>query len=498
MVTTNAGLRIVAALVIFLAPVFLVVGDLRDPALGAAEIPKAAWRLHRALTPRLERWANARLKSGRARELTTDNISGTEWPLFGAVFYLWATESLQDAWTSKPSLAPVAPKDYAAGAISAAARLVIDPAQAHWVRLHWGSNYLSTENVFYRMLVISALTSHARLTGDRQHLPQLREQVETLSAELDRSPYGLLDDYPHECYPGDVLTAIAMVRRADVVLGTDHSAFVQRALRGFQDGRLSPNGLVPYSADARTGRPLVPSRGCGNSYVSLCAPEIWPEPARLWYDGYARHFWQETWLGAGFREFPKELAGMNWYMDVDAGPVLAGYGFAACAFGVGAARVNGHFEHAFPLAAEMLTAAWPLPGAHLLLPRLLSNAADAPYLGEAAVVFVLTRLPTPGTAVHAGGRVPGLCYVGLALQSLVGLALLGHAARTLRRLRRGEAPVEPPALRLQLWLWGGLLASAVVAAVLGWLSLALVAFLLSQLLPRGRRAAVPSAGASLR
>ncbi len=47
-------------------------------------------------------------------------------------------------------------------------------------------------------------------------------------------------------------------------------------------------------------------------------------------------------------------------MDVDAGPVLAGHGFAACAFGIGAARANGRFNHAWPLSAEMLVTCWPL------------------------------------------------------------------------------------------------------------------------------------------
>jgi hypothetical protein len=91
---------------------------------------------------------------------------------------------------------------------------------------------------------------------------------------------------------------------------------------------------------------------------------------------------------------------------VDAGPVLKGFGCAACAFGVGAARVNGHFEHAYPLTAEMLVASWPLPNGTRLFPRLLSNAADAPYLGEAAILFNLTRLPAEGVPIKIGGSLP--------------------------------------------------------------------------------------------
>ena len=282
----NAAVLILFALCFFLMPGVTVIHDLSDPNLRSAGMPRSAWKFHRDLSPKLERWARKRVGSTRAAELSTRNISGTEWPLFGAVFYLWSTEALQKEWEKDRSVSSLAPNVYARGAIEAAARLVIDPAQANWVKIHWGKNYLKTENVFYRMLVISALTSHARLTGDKEYLPVLRDQVDSLSAELEASRWGLLDDYPGECYPGDVLTAIAMIHKADQVLGTDHSAFVSRAKRGFQGKALDYRGLVPYFAIAPLGEPLDSSRGCGNSYVSLFSPEIWPEPARKWYDLY--------------------------------------------------------------------------------------------------------------------------------------------------------------------------------------------------------------------
>ncbi|HUR47747.1 MAG TPA: hypothetical protein VMZ27_17820, partial [Candidatus Saccharimonadales bacterium] len=181
-----------AALFFFLLPCATVLRDLSDPNIQRAEIPKSSWRLHKTLSGKYEKWATDRINSSRATELSTGNISGTEWPLFGSVFYLWATESLQDAWEKHPANT-TAPKVYAKGAIEAATRLVIDPGQASWVKVHWGTNYLKRENVFYRMLVISALTSHSRLTADKQFLPLLRDQVDSLSAELDASPHGLLD-----------------------------------------------------------------------------------------------------------------------------------------------------------------------------------------------------------------------------------------------------------------------------------------------------------------
>jgi hypothetical protein len=120
-----------------LSPAATVICNLFDPNLQSAGIPRSAWRLHHSLTPKYQRWATARLDSARATQLSTGNISGTEWPLFGTVFYLWATESLQDAWDKDPAPSRVAPKIYARDAIEAAARLVVDPKQANWVKIHW-------------------------------------------------------------------------------------------------------------------------------------------------------------------------------------------------------------------------------------------------------------------------------------------------------------------------------------------------------------------------
>lgn len=437
-------------------------------------MPRSAWKFHQTLSPKYEQWARKRLDSNRALELSISNISGTEWPLFGSVFYLWATESLQDAWEKDHSVSAVAPNIYAKGAIKAATSLVIDPAQANWVKIHWGKNYLKNENVFYRMLVISALTSHARLTGEKQYLPLLKDQADSLAAEIDASQHGWLNDYPGECYPGDVLTAVAMIHKADKVLGTDHSAFVNRAMRGFQNEALDSRGLVPYFASADSGRPLTPSRGCGNSYVSLFSPGIWPEQTQEWYALYSRYFWQESWGCAGFREFPNDLPGNNWDWDVDAGPVIGGFGCAACAFGVGAARANGHFEHAYPLTAEMLAVSWPLPNGTRLFPRLLSNAADAPYLGEAAILFNLTRMPGENVRIKTGGSIPMFAMIFLALQLGIGLLLLIAPIRSFCCWRKHHETILVSNSHLHFGIWIGLFIADIICLLCGKVSVAIL------------------------
>src|SRR5580704_12068075 len=94
----NSLLVVLLAAALFVYPPIRAFLDIRDPALQQPGIPKAAWRLYRNLTPRYAAWAQKRVTEGRAENLSTSDISGTEWPLFGSVFYLWGIDNLQTAW----------------------------------------------------------------------------------------------------------------------------------------------------------------------------------------------------------------------------------------------------------------------------------------------------------------------------------------------------------------------------------------------------------------
>lgn len=436
----------------FIYPATRAALDIRDPALQRPGTPKAAWRLYENLTPRYARWAKERVAQGQAEMLSTSDISGTEWPLFGSVFYLWGVENLQTAWDAGDHTPGIEPKVFARDAIVAASELVIDPKHASWVKKHWGENYLHRENVFYRMLVMGALTSRARLLHDGAHLDLLRDQVESFAKELDSSKTGLLDDYPGQCYPGDVMAALMCIKRADAVLGTDHSEFIHQALRGFTGKQETRYHLPPYAANADTGVPASDARGCANSYMALTAPELWPAQAKIWYALYDANFWQRRITAVGYREYPREDPGSDWSMDVDAGPVIAGHGVAASAFGIGAARKNGRFDRAYPLAAEMVATVGELPNGTLAIPRLLSNLSDAPMLGEAAILWQLSTLPEKGFAVKTGGSVPAYVYIVLSSVFLFGLWRLLSAIETFRATwRPSEVLIPTPTLQAIAW-----------------------------------------------
>ena len=489
----NTIILVVLAAYFLILPGFILIHDLLDPNLRQpGGIPRIAWRVHASLTPRYAKWAQARIASGRAGHLQLYDVPSTEWPMFGSVFYLAATENLQRAWDKGERGSSIAPKVYAREAIEAATELIMDPTHHTWVRTHWGPNYMHKENVFFRAMIIQALTCRQNLIGDGKYLDILRDQVETLSGELDRSPYGLLHDYPQECYPVDVFAAITMIRRADPVLGTDHSAFACRAIRAFQNERLDARGLPPYVAEPLTGEHSGISRGIGNSYVCLYAPEIYPDMAQTWYDAYIRYFWQERIGAAGFREYPNDLSDYEWFFDVDSGPVVAGFSPAGNAYGMAAARVNGRFDHAWTLASQVLAASWPLPNGILLGPRILSNATHAPYLGEANLLYLLTQQPAQSQAIRLGGHIPPLVYGFLLFYFGLGARECLSAFRKLRTWRKNRASVSIRAEGFQCGLWLALMLCGIALTLLGAPGIGILSVLFALLLPRFGKTSKPS------
>jgi len=489
-ISINSLVVVLLAAGFFIYPSIRAVFNIQDPALRQPGIPKAAWRLYRNLTPRYTRWAQNRVAQGRAAGMSISDISGTEWPPFGSVFYLWGIENLQAAWEAGDHSPGVEPTVFARDAIIAASELVIDPKHAAWVRKHWGEDYLHRENVFYRMLVIAAITSRERLLHDGAHIDLLRDQVETFTQELDSSKTGLLDDYPGECYPGDVMAALMCIKRADAVLGTDHSKFLSRSLRAFTGTRATRHKLPPYMAGSATGFPCSEARGCANSYMCLTAPELWPAQARQWYEVYDRFFWQQRITAAGYREYPKDVPHSEWTMDVDAGPVIAGHGVAASAFGVGAARKNGRFDRAYPLAAEMLATVGELPNGVLAMPRLLSNLSDAPMLGEAAILWQLSIQPEKGFPVKTGGSIPAYVYIVLLIGFLFGTWRILDAIWTFREARH---PPEPTvwAATIQIFAWACLILIAIAALSTSRGLIGIVVLVVAVMLPVVKRKKAP-------
>jgi hypothetical protein len=419
---------VATTLVCFAAPTWLVARDLRDPELRRGGLSRRTLDLHRSLSERIEPWARARVASGAAAHVPLHDVPQTEWPIFSCVFFLNATEALH---------AQGVDVGYAMSSVEAARDLIMDPAHHTWVRTHWGDDYLHDHNVFFRSLLIAGLSSYEALTQSGRDVAFLRDQVETLAAELDASPHGVLEDYPGETYPIDVMAAIAYIRRADAVLGTDHSAFVQRARRAFVSPYSDDLGLVRFRVDLHGDAlpaPHQPGRGIGNSWVGIYAPELWPEDAARWHALHTEHFWQDAGWAAGFREYTRRSEHGEWTFEIDAGPVLDGFGTSASAFGIAAARRNGRLDQAYSLTTQMIATGWPTLDGALRSPQAFSHPV-APLLGESALAYFLTVQPAPGVPIVRGGQLTPLVWGAWLIYLLVSAAALRLSYKSARALR---------------------------------------------------------------
>ncbi len=198
---------LVVALCFFFYPGVTLLSLASDPGIHRdgqpAEFP--TWFRKTAVSYR--GWAEGYLVSRRAESVSVEDVAGTEWPLFGTVFFLASAEELLEHGKIERD------EDLMA-AMNVAVRVVLDPSTASWVQAKWGKDYASQGNVFYRMLVLHGLTSFERATLDMSYHTIQQRQAKLLADELMVARYHLADDYPGECYPTDVLWAVVAIKRA--------------------------------------------------------------------------------------------------------------------------------------------------------------------------------------------------------------------------------------------------------------------------------------------
>jgi hypothetical protein len=129
-----------------------------------------------------------------------------------------------------------------------------------------------------------------------------------------------------------------------------------------------------------------------------------------------------------------------------------------------------------------LVTSWPLPDGTLAGARILSNVSDAPYLGEAAILFNITRQPIPGFPDVFGGAVTAYVYIVLfAYLGAAGLLFLGAWFLIRRRTERPERIVQYE--KTQFAAWAALLLAGASLLFLGFWRLSLLSILLTQFLP---------------
>jgi hypothetical protein len=113
----------------------------------------------------------------------------------------------------------------------------------------------------------------------------------------------------------------------------------------------------------------------------------------------------------------------------------------------------------------------------------LSIHSDAPYLGEAAMLFAMTRRPIEEAKLIDRGELPRSVYAGVLLGIILGTYIILATILKVRRWHKRKAELRVPAPAVQVSVWSLL----IIAAVLTWAILSvwvgLIFLLMAQLIP---------------
>ncbi len=427
---TVSGVVIAFSLMLFVYPAVTICMVVMDSQLNQTGQCRLVPTWFESAAGRFLSWATTYLDTDYAKSLYHDDIPATEWPMFGATFFLVTAEDLQGQGKID------ATKGTIREAVEKAAEIVASPVTATWVKTKWGNSYLEKENVFYRMLLILGLSSYERITGNTQYHATMSQQRATLADELGKAKVHLRDDYPGECYPADMLWAVAAIQRAARLDGDRHDELAKNLMETFDGPLKASEGLPAFQAESRSGQIMQGARGCGNSGILLFASELDPVIAGRWYEAYEKNFWKDTGWIIGFTEMP--LQSKDDFMDVDSGPVVFGIGSVSSAFGIGAAKAAGRIDHAAPLTAEVVASSWPTPFG-FLVPGLMGRLAVKSWsLGEVALLFAMTRPTLAAETVPFEGHTPLIVWVFFAVYSGAGAFFIWFEIRSVRRLIRRD------------------------------------------------------------
>lgn len=158
----------------------------------------------------------------------------------------------------------------------------------------------------------------------------------------------------------------------------------------------------------------------------------------LGLSSYEKRFWKDAGWAAGFTELP--VGSKTSFTDVDTGPVIFEFGSVASAFGVGAARSVGRFDHAAPLTMQAVACSWPTPFGFLFPGMLGKVGADSWSLGEVALLFSMTRPVCVTETVPFKGSAPAVVWILWLVYAGSASILIWLEIRSLLRGRNGVKP----------------------------------------------------------
>ena len=135
-------LIICLSLYFLIYPAFLCLRLAIDPGFRKPVSNRFTLNMFYQTSRRYDHWAHNYLQSQYANKVSQDNVAGTEWPMFGSVFYLLTAEEIQKQLANDSSGYARKIKAEILKTSDTAAKVIVDPNTATWVKALWGKDYL--------------------------------------------------------------------------------------------------------------------------------------------------------------------------------------------------------------------------------------------------------------------------------------------------------------------------------------------------------------------
>lgn len=319
-----------------------------NPASGISAAARRLADRHLAL------WADPAL---RERELGKMRSSNEEWDFMGRSFLVWSLANM--------ALREPARKDEF---LLAADRVIDETLRLERERgpLHFLMDYARARPFVMQPArsqfldgEIALMLAVRRMVEEKEaYRAPLAERVRLMVKRMERSSVLSAESYPDECWTFCNTVALAAIRIADVLDGSDHTRLIRAWIDAARARLVHPETGLLVSSYTLSGRPMDGPEGSSIWMAAHCLQLMDEDFAA---DQYARAKRElaRTVLGFGYaREWPPSWRGP---MDVDSGPVIPFLEVSAGASGlafVGAAAF-GDIPYLTSLHATLDFAAFP-------------------------------------------------------------------------------------------------------------------------------------------
>jgi len=207
---------------------------------------------------------------------------------------------------------------------------------------------------------IALMLGARRMLAEKPEYRQLlTERVRLMVEYMRRSPVLSAESYPNECWTFCNTVALAAIRIADVLDGTDHSDFIAGWLDVAKRRLVDPRTGLLVAACTFDGSHKYGPEGSSIWMAAHCLQLVDEEFARDQYDRAKKELGRSV-FGFGYaREWPASWTGP---MDVDSGPVVPILGASPASSGLALLAASAFEDRAFlsRLLTSLRFAGFPL------------------------------------------------------------------------------------------------------------------------------------------